>query len=209
MVIIIIIIGDGPPERAQILQQAPQFSLHTKICPSSFQSDPLNPEIQTPMLVNTNFTSFCQLRIVVLKGYCWSHLFLLSGGGSNFINLYVKDHGNKDHRQHCRLTICRLVEFVKSETNPNNNMMMRRAGLSKGSWYLKDIDGFTFSYCPEVIYPIHCIVYRESYKFITSYATVRVPEIYTCRKPRISDLMRCNNMYYKMKQNCYGEDPTK
>ena len=58
VIIIIIIIGDGPPERAQILQQAPQFSLHTKICPSSFQSDPLNPEIQTPMLVNTNFTSF-------------------------------------------------------------------------------------------------------------------------------------------------------
>ena len=90
---------------------------------------------------------------------------------------------------------------IESEANPNNNMMMRRAGLSKGSWYLKDIDGFTFSYCPEVIYPIHCIVYRESYKFITSYATVRVPEIYTCRKPRISDLMRCNNLYNKMQQN--------
>ena len=112
-------------------------------------------------------------------------------------------------RQHCHLTICRLVEFVKSEANPNNNLMMRRAGLSEGSWYLKDIDGFTFSYCPEVRYPIHCIVYRESYKFITSYATVRVPQIYTFGKPRISDLMRCNNLYNKMKQNCYGEDPTK
>ena len=34
--------------------------------------------------------------------------------------------------QHCRLTICRLVEFVKSEAeaNPNNNLMIRRAGLS-------------------------------------------------------------------------------
>ena len=30
----------------------------------------------------------------------------------------------------CRLTICILVEFVKPEANPNNNLMMRRAGLS-------------------------------------------------------------------------------
>ena len=34
-------------------------------------------------------------------------------------------------RQHCRLGICFvLVEFDKSETNPNNNLMMRPAGLS-------------------------------------------------------------------------------
>ena len=30
-------------------------------------------------------------------------------------------------RQHCRLTIFRLVE----KANPNNNLMMRRAGLSR------------------------------------------------------------------------------
>ena len=69
VIIIIIIIGDGPPERAQILQQAPQFSLHTKICPSSFQSDPLNPKIQTPMLVKTrnqiNDTFLFQNRVKV------------------------------------------------------------------------------------------------------------------------------------------------
>ena len=29
------------------------------------------------------------------------------------------------------VSICRLVEFVKSEANPKNNLMMRRAGLSK------------------------------------------------------------------------------
>ena len=38
-------------------------------------------------------------------------------------------------RQHCCLTICRLVGFVaalvsESEANPNNNLMMSRAGLS-------------------------------------------------------------------------------
>ena len=38
---------------------------------------------------------------------------------------------HSSYRQHCRLTISRLVEFVKSEANPNNNLMMRRAGLSK------------------------------------------------------------------------------
>ena len=35
-------------------------------------------------------------------------------------------------RQHRRLTICRSVELTntESEANPNNNLMMRRAGLS-------------------------------------------------------------------------------
>ena len=33
-------------------------------------------------------------------------------------------------RQHCPPSNCRLVEFVKSKANPNNNLMMRRAGLS-------------------------------------------------------------------------------
>ena len=32
-------------------------------------------------------------------------------------------------QDYCRLTICRLVEFVK--VNPNNNLMMRRACLSR------------------------------------------------------------------------------
>ena len=34
-------------------------------------------------------------------------------------------------RQHFRLSICfHFFELDKSETNPNNNLMMRRAGLS-------------------------------------------------------------------------------
>ena len=33
-------------------------------------------------------------------------------------------------------TICRLVEFVKSEANPNNNLMMRRASLSNANTVL-------------------------------------------------------------------------
>ena len=37
----------------------------------------------------------------------------------------------RSNRQHCRLTICRFLDFVKSEANPNNNLMMRRAGLFK------------------------------------------------------------------------------
>ena len=36
----------------------------------------------------------------------------------------VVSHQAGCHRS--RLTICRLVEFVKSEANPNNNLMMRR-----------------------------------------------------------------------------------
>ena len=45
--------------------------------------------------------------------------------------MLVRNSGNlQDYiRQHCCLTICRLIEFLKA--NPNNNLMMRRAGLSR------------------------------------------------------------------------------
>ena len=39
-------------------------------------------------------------------------------------------------RQHCRLSIC----FSESETNPNDNLMMRRAGLSNPSLLMNDDD---------------------------------------------------------------------
>ena len=41
-------------------------------------------------------------------------------------------------RQHCRLSICVLVGFVKA--NPNINLMMSRAGLSS-ILYLYETDG--------------------------------------------------------------------
>ena len=41
------------------------------------------------------------------------------------------ENGDEEDRQHCRLTICRLVEFVKYRIRSNNNLMMRRVGLSR------------------------------------------------------------------------------
>ena len=38
-------------------------------------------------------------------------------------------HGG--NRQHCRLSTFTFFIDTESETNPNNNLMMRRAGLSK------------------------------------------------------------------------------
>ena len=62
-----------------------------------------------------------------------------------FLNLFTKPtkHWQKQsrqnqvkkihssYRQHCRFTISRLVEFVKSEANPNNNLMIRKGLDSK------------------------------------------------------------------------------
>ena len=46
---------------------------------------------------------------------------------------------------HCRLTICRLVEFVKSDANPNDNLMMGRgAGLPSFQSNVISIPAFQF-----------------------------------------------------------------
>ena len=54
------------------------------------------------------------------------------GKFSSFVLSDQKIYLPDDSRQHCRLGIC--FSESESETNPNDNLMMRRAGLSLGCW---------------------------------------------------------------------------
>ena len=59
-------------------------------------------------------------------------------------------------RQHCRLSTFTFFLDTESETNPNNNLMMRRAGLSSLTMLILSVNALqsAFANAPSIIlYP--------------------------------------------------------